>query len=71
MNYLCNMVMGRGATIDSQYQEGHLGFSTEMKGFVLPKKLLECVREESDAIRISRVVFQKCLIFVGEKSIIG
>lgn len=63
--------MGRGATIPSQYQEGHLGFSTEMKGFALPEELLECVREESAAIRISRVVFQKCLIFVSEKSIIG
>lgn len=71
MNCLCNVVMDRRATIHSQYQEGHLGFSTEMKGFALPEKLLECVREESAAIRISRVVFQKCLIFVGVKSIIG
>ena len=40
------------AAIDSEYQEGHLGLSTVMEGFTPPEKLLECVREESDAIRL-------------------
>lgn len=40
------------AAVDSQYQEGRLGLSTVVKGFTPPEKLLECVREESNAIRL-------------------
>lgn len=44
---------GQGATKDSEYQEGQLGLSTQMKDFTfLPKELLECFREESHVIKM-------------------